>query len=190
MRIWEDRISTLDLGFGFFNEMLEDINYLPLLKLNKKIQDKTCKILDIWSWLGFFVEAWIKKGYNITWVDNFPRSPLVEWGEIHNLNFRDWEFDLVFSHLVFDHKEYPQQQRSIMKHWITMREAMISEAHRVLHPMWLYYALEPISKKEIEDTWYRIPHRSNLFIPEYCKKNTWRFIPRISPPIEIIPFNN
>lgn len=80
--------------------------------------NKNSKILCLGARTGQEVQALRDLGFeNSIGIDIVPFEPLVILGDIHNLNFEDESFDLVYSNIL-DHSLYPSK--------------MISEIERVL----------------------------------------------------------
>jgi hypothetical protein len=181
-KIWEDRIESLETAKDFFCDIRRNITALPLTYLKTKILEKSCKILDVGAWTWYLVRYLQNEWYYAKWIDKYRIDENIELWDIENMAFQDKEFDLIFSHLVFDENEYPFQWRNI--DWVTTRKRMLSEIHRVLSPFWLYYALEPIHSKKIEKD-YRTDWYKALMIPNYIKYG-WKFFPKLANPKDII----
>lgn len=66
------------------------------------------KAVGLGARTGQEVQAFINLGYEAIGLDIVPCEPLVIEGDIHNMPFRDEEFDIAFTN-IFDHSLYPEK---------------------------------------------------------------------------------
>lgn len=104
------------------------------IRLTGFLKTKDVKVLEVGSGNAFFLNAAKKKGVNIVGVDARPRGETNDsqvLARVEQLPFKDNEFNVVFSHGIFDKNIYEQD-------W----DLMGQEISRVLKQGGVYIGLE------------------------------------------------
>jgi SAM-dependent methyltransferase len=90
-----------DLKLNYFQTRFEEYRLL-YFKSNFK------RAVGLGARTGQEVQAFINLGYEAIGLDIVPCEPLVIEGDIHQMPFKDSEFDIAFTN-IFDHSLYPEK---------------------------------------------------------------------------------
>jgi SAM-dependent methyltransferase len=147
-----------DLKLNYFQKRFEEYQkefFKPEFK----------KAVGLGARTGQEVQAFLNLGYDSIGLDIVPCEPLVIEGDIHNMPFKDEEFDIAFTN-IFDHSLYPE------KFALEIQRILKKDGIAIIH-LAVGTDTDPFGVIEIEDSSAIVELFSDMTILKSQKMSEW-----------------